>query len=256
MATILANRSIWQKCGSCLYYDGRYGKAETLYPKVVQHREKVLGPEHPDTLGSINDLGLALSKQGKYKNAENTHQRALRARKKVLGLEHPDTIDSINNFGLALFKQGKYRNAENVFRRALRGREKVLGPEHPGTVTNVNNLGILYSKLGKYEEAETMHRRALNGNEKVLLPTHPMTLICAAILARSSPSWASLKAQKPCVNESGEARRCLIKFLRRCLQAADYPGTVISVNDLGLVLSKLGKYEKVQLILSRLNASR
>ena len=51
-------------------------------------REKVLGPEHPDTLGSIYNLSNVLNSQGKYEEAEAMHQRALQGREKVLGPEH------------------------------------------------------------------------------------------------------------------------------------------------------------------------
>ena len=44
-----------------------------MYKMVLEHREKLLGPKHPDTLTSINNLGLILDQQGKYKEAEAMH---------------------------------------------------------------------------------------------------------------------------------------------------------------------------------------
>ena len=57
----------------------------------------MLGPEHPDTLTSVSNLGLVLSSQGKFEDAEAMHQQALEGSEKVLGPEHPDTLTSINN---------------------------------------------------------------------------------------------------------------------------------------------------------------
>lgn len=164
------------ECGRCLKYDGRYHEEETMCRIVLKHREKVLGPKHPDTLASINNLGSVLSGQGKYEEAEAMHQQALRDGERVWGPEHPATITSINNLGLVLYNQGKYEEAEGMYRQALRDREKVQGPEHPDTITSVNNLGLVLSDQGKYEEAEAMYRRALRDREKVQGPKHPDTL--------------------------------------------------------------------------------
>ena len=51
-----------------------------------------LGKEHPDTLESVDKLGLVLRGQGKYEAAEKMHQRALAGRELALGREHPDTL--------------------------------------------------------------------------------------------------------------------------------------------------------------------
>jgi Tfp pilus assembly protein PilF len=63
---------------------------------ALKAREATLGAEHPDTLTSIDNLGLVLERQGKYEEAEVMHRRALEAKEKVLGPEHPDTLTSLN----------------------------------------------------------------------------------------------------------------------------------------------------------------
>ena len=49
--------------------------------------ETVLGPEHPDTLTSVSNLGWALERQGKYEEAEAMHRRALKGSEKIPGRE-------------------------------------------------------------------------------------------------------------------------------------------------------------------------
>ena len=67
----------------------------------------MFGPEHPNTLMSMNELGSALSKQGKYVEAEQIHWQMLDIRRKVLGPEHPDTLMSMNHLDWTLSSQGK-----------------------------------------------------------------------------------------------------------------------------------------------------
>ncbi|MCB1823824.1 MAG: CHAT domain-containing protein, partial [Candidatus Competibacteraceae bacterium] len=88
---------------------GRYGEAEPLLRQALAAREKVLGPEHPDTLSSVNDLAGLYQAQGRYGEAEPLYQRALAAREKVLGPEHPDTLNTQLNYtgNLVNLKQPK-----------------------------------------------------------------------------------------------------------------------------------------------------
>ena len=72
---------------------GEYAKAEPLYQEALRIRQKVLGPEHPDTAGSLNNLASLYQHMGEYAKAEPLYQEALRIRQKVLGPEHPDTAN-------------------------------------------------------------------------------------------------------------------------------------------------------------------
>ena len=151
--------------------------------RILVETEKALGPEHPDTLASVNNLATLLSDQGDYAGAEVLHRRALAGREKALGPEHPGTLTSVNNLANLLKTQGDYAGAEVLQRRALAGREKALGPEHPNTLTSVNNLANLLRAQGDYAGAEVLHRRALAGLEKALGPEHPDTLASVSNLA-------------------------------------------------------------------------
>jgi tetratricopeptide (TPR) repeat protein len=73
-------------------------------------REKALGPEHPDTANSMNNLAFLLDAQGKPAEAEPLCQRALAIYEKALGPEHPYTVVVRNNLIQFYRKQG--RNAE------------------------------------------------------------------------------------------------------------------------------------------------
>ena len=98
---------------------GQYEEAEAMHRRAYKGYEKVLGPEHPYTLTSVNNLGLVLQSQGKYEEAEAMHRRALKSREKVPGPEHPDTLTSVSHLGSVLQSQGKYKEAEAIRQRHL-----------------------------------------------------------------------------------------------------------------------------------------
>ena len=60
---------------------------------------RVMGPDHPDTINSINNLASCLNDQRRFEDAEPLYRQALEARVRVLGASHPDTMTSLN--GLA-----------------------------------------------------------------------------------------------------------------------------------------------------------
>ena len=56
---------------------GSYANAQRLYEQTLEIRRRVLGPEHPETLGSMLGLANAYEVQNKYVEAERLHQQTL-----------------------------------------------------------------------------------------------------------------------------------------------------------------------------------
>ena len=152
-----------------------YAAARPLFERALAIREKVLGPEHPDTATSLNNLAGLLQAQGEFAAARPLFERAL-AREKVLGPEHPDTAMSLNNLAHLLHRaQGELAAARPLCERALAIHEKVLGPEHPATANSLNNLAGVLKDQGDLAAARPLYERALAIDEKVLGPDHPDT---------------------------------------------------------------------------------
>ena len=81
---------------SAYYGQGKYAQAEALYSQTLEIRRRVLGPEHPDTLNSMNNLASeGYIPQGKYAQAETLLSQALEILRRVSGPERPDTLDVI-----------------------------------------------------------------------------------------------------------------------------------------------------------------
>ncbi|KAH0553453.1 hypothetical protein GP486_006477 [Trichoglossum hirsutum] len=83
-----------------LYSDhGRYKEAEAMYQLALAGKEKVLGPDHPSTLNTVNNIGVTYENQGRSVEAEVMYQRALAGNEKVLGPDHPSTLGIVHNLG-------------------------------------------------------------------------------------------------------------------------------------------------------------
>jgi tetratricopeptide (TPR) repeat protein len=152
-----------------------YPAARPLYERALAIREKVLGPQHADTAGSLNELAGLLQDQGDLAGARPLFERALAISEKVDGPEHPSTARSLGNLALLLQQQGDLAGARPLYERALAICEKVRGREHPDTATSLNNLALLLHTQGDLAGARPLYERALAIDEKVLGPKHPQT---------------------------------------------------------------------------------
>ena len=76
--------------------------------------EKALGPAHPDTLATVNNLANLLSDQGKLDEAEPLYRRALAGKEEALGPAHPSTLNSVGNLAILLNKKGDAAAAQEL----------------------------------------------------------------------------------------------------------------------------------------------
>ena len=113
--------------GNYLKESAQYEQAEPLFQRALDIRERVLGPEHPDTATSLNNLASLYRNQGKYEQAEPLYQRALAIRERVLGPITPTRPPASTIWQYSTRNQGKYEQAEPLYQRALAIREQVSG---------------------------------------------------------------------------------------------------------------------------------
>ncbi|KAJ4376901.1 hypothetical protein N0V86_006338 [Didymella sp. IMI 355093] len=233
-----AQAGLLDRIGRCQASLGQYSAAETSHRQSLSTRGKMLTPEHPDTLTSMNEVANALSSQGKYAEAEKMHRNTLQLMQKVLGKEHPHTLASMNNLALALSDQGKYAEAEEMHRNTLQLREKVSGKEHPHTLTSMNEVALALSDQGKYAEAEKMHRKELQLSKEVKGEKHPHTL----------SSMNNLALALSCQGKYAEAEEMHRETLqlRETVLGKEHPDTLTSMNNLALALSCQGKYAEAE----------
>jgi tetratricopeptide (TPR) repeat protein len=103
----------------------------------------VLGPAHPHTAQSLNNLAALLRAQGEYGAARPLYERALAIYEQALGPNHPDTATSLNNLAGLHYAQGEYGAARPLYERALEICERSLGVDHPTTRDVRANLAAL-----------------------------------------------------------------------------------------------------------------
>ena len=139
-------------------------------------QERVLGPDHFDTLTARNNLAGAYDDIGRFGEAIELFERVLADRVRVLGPDHPDTLTTRNNLAFVYHFAGRFGEAIELYERVLADQERVLGPDNPDTLITRNNLACAYDSAGRFGEAIELYERVLADQEQVLGPDHPDTL--------------------------------------------------------------------------------
>jgi tetratricopeptide (TPR) repeat protein len=172
-------------CNVAYYFwrRGYYTRATKYALAAVSTQERLLGPEHPDTLTSLGYLASTYWDQGRLDKAEELDIQVVEARKRVLGLGHPVTLTCMNNLALTYLQQERIDEAEAVEVQVLEARKRVLRPEHPDILTSMNNLASTYWDQGRWDEAEELNLQVVEARRRVVGPEHPDTLTSIANLA-------------------------------------------------------------------------
>jgi RNA polymerase sigma factor (sigma-70 family) len=137
--------------------------------------ERLLGPDHPDTLNSWNSLAAAYLAAGRVAEAIPLFERTLAMRQRMLGPDDPETLTSQNNLASAYQDAGRIADAIQLYELNLEVRERLLGADHPSTLNSRGNLAAAYRDEGRAAEAIPLLEQALAGRERVLGPHHPDT---------------------------------------------------------------------------------
>jgi len=150
--------------------------AHIMLYRALHGYERVWGPKHTSTLGTINNLGLLYESIGEHESARQMFQQALEGYQESLGYDHESVSDAAHNLSLVEMSLGRFDEAEDHLRRALHVKKMVLRPNSTSTLNTANDLALLLLDTGRARDAVILLQTALDGKEKVLGPNHISTL--------------------------------------------------------------------------------
>lgn len=170
-----------------MWFGGKARDPETrsLIERSIAIKEKLVGPDHPETAWSLRNLATLLWETGDYAGARPLFERALAIQEKLLGPDHFEVGWSLVNFGILLKDTGDYATAKTAFDRALVIYEKheKFGPNGSAVAIVCNNLVEVLLLTRDYKGARHYADRALAIGEKRYGPEHPFVGAVQANLA-------------------------------------------------------------------------
>ncbi|MFE1288402.1 tetratricopeptide repeat protein [Streptomyces sp. NPDC058751] len=212
---------------------GRWAEAGEVHRSVAAERERLLGPDHPDTLASRYEIGFTLSRTGHPGEALGEYARVAQTRERVLGVDHPDTLAARQEMAYVLGQLGRHLEAHQAYTSVLAARERAMGPDHPDTLRCRHNLAFNLSRLGRLEDSYRMAAEVAAARARVLGPAHPDTLVTRYEVAYALGQlgrWA--EALHTYQEVAGARARAL---------GPDHPDTLAARYEVGISLGRLGR---------------
>ena len=135
--------------------------AEALSRDTLERRqqETVYGPQHPETLRSVHQLGRVFAAREQWESAEAEYRTAASIAAEVLPADHYLTGIFCADLGVAHLHLQRLEDAERELSDAARVLEHALGAAHPSTQRALSALLELYDRAGRAAEAESWREK-------------------------------------------------------------------------------------------------
>ncbi|KAG8724092.1 hypothetical protein FRC09_000370, partial [Ceratobasidium sp. 395] len=224
--------------GIVLNEAGQYGRAELLWPRVMEGKKEALGDEHPETLSAMNDLANTYWSRGRYKQAETLQVQVLEKHKRVFGDGDPTTLIVMGNLASTYSYRGLYKEAETLRLQALEGLKRAPGGKHIDTLYALGDLALTHWDQGLYYQAETLQVQVLEGCRRVLGVEHPDVLTATNDLATTY--------RKQGRYTQAETLQTQVLERRRQTLGDEHPDTLTAMDGLALTYSDQGLYQQAE----------
>jgi hypothetical protein len=129
---------------------------------------RVLGPDHPDILGTRNAIARWTGQAGDARQALHLFTELLPDHQRVLGPDHRGTLRTRHNIAHWTGQAGNPSEALHLFTELL--------PDHPDTLRTRHNIAHWTGQAGDARQALRLFTQLLPDQMRVLGPDHPDTL--------------------------------------------------------------------------------
>ena len=197
---------------------------------------ETLGPHHPDTLASRNNLAGTYRDAGRLDKAIALYEQILEDSIRILGLDHPRTLTSRLNLAGAYQAAGRLDEAIPLYEQVFSGRSRVLGPDHRSTLTACDHLADTYWEAGRFDEAIPLKKQILADAMRIMGPDSPGASTARLNLAATYRDAGRLNEAIPLYKENLE------EFTR--LAGPDHPETLASRHRLAGVYRDAGRLDE------------
>jgi serine/threonine protein kinase/tetratricopeptide (TPR) repeat protein len=216
----------------------RPSEAEPLSRQTWEARRRVLGPEHRDTLNSMDTYAQALQGLGRPEDAKKLYEQCLEARQRLFGPHDEDALVSMNNLAVLLLEMGNPQAAIPILSEVVKVRQ-MGSPMLLESAMTVANLASAHYQAGNLTEANRLITDELASGK--LAPEIAETDRLAGLALRI---WVDQGRLDEAIQRGRE-----VVIRRRMLYSEVHHMTGAALLDLGRALALKGEYKEAEPIL-------
>jgi len=207
-------------------------RAQQQLERALELRQKNLGPDHEETLESLNNLARVHLQSGRPAEARRLFTNALNVLQAKAGSNAAGVPVLLNGIAGSWLQDGQPTNAVAIFEHALNLQRFSLPTNDPATLLTMHNLGFAYQLAGRFDEAVQLLEETVHGRMVALSPDHPHTLSSMNMLAMAYEKAGRLTNAIPWYERALTAQR---KSL-----GSDHLATLATMANLGNAYSASG----------------
>jgi eukaryotic-like serine/threonine-protein kinase len=245
----LVRARLLQTVATSMRQVGLREKAMGPQKAALQIRQQELGPDHLDTLDSLDHLGLLYGRLGRRDDQARVYREVLSGYQRMLGDRDARTLNALSSLGANYNARGNVVTAETYFREALQGQRDILGDNHAQTLITTHSLGYMLSLQGRHEEALPYYQSALKGRRQLYGDEHPETFTAVNNMGGLLIKMGRLEEALTYYQQALDGRRRML--------GNEHRATLQSINNMGHLLGQMERLDDAQpLVLEALERSR
>ncbi len=225
-----------QEMADLYLHSGKSDQSLPLGKDTSKLMKVTRGPDNPDMLAIIEDLGNAYQAYGEPNLAIPLLEETLKIKKETLGANHPDTLTSMYNLAAAYQAAGMLDLALPLCEETMMlMRQRCFSPEHQALRNCMRNLALLYQATERPDLVVPLCEETLKLTRARLGHNHPDTLASMSDLAAAYQAVGKLDLAVTLFKET--LKGAILYF------GPDHPYTLQSMSNLALAYQAAGKLD-------------
>lgn len=208
-------------------------RAVPVAQTAAEGRERVLGPDHPETLDAVYTLAHAYEFAGQAVTAVDLFADLVARWSRIRGEDATETLRARAGLASALSTAGHADEAVELLETVVAAQSRTLSPDHPHLLGSRFFLASALVETGRPDRAAELFESLVADRAEALGADHPEALVDEGRLA-----WAYLHAGR--FEEAIAVYEHVVPRQERVI-GADHPDTLITVHGLASAYEAVGR---------------
>ena len=214
----------------------RIVEARQLSNQTLELMGRVLGDEHPDTVGQLHQVGVILAEEGNLPEATETLDAALRLQKRILGNDAEKTLTTKGELALLMCRMGRFEDGRRQMQAAVERMIDLRGKDHPRALWMRSAFAsLLMEYFGVTTEVRSTIADLIDSKRRIYGPHHPETLQIFRL-------GLEIHHRDGAVDEALQQCRTMLKSLQEEL-GENHPQTLRMAREYAVLLCQSGDRE-------------